>query len=784
MSYVNFDGTVAAETPSASSSIYGASTGGETLTGTAAPTALWGQGPRDLLVGLSGSDTFYFQASPLAVTEVSGGSAQIVIWASTNLGGYANIANLSVGGGNTYAAGDGHNNIITATGSTQQLYGGAGQDVLVGNGQTDTFIVLKGQGNDAIYGFNTAHDTIRLTAGYSSFDQVQAPLTQVGADVKLDLGGGDGVVIRNLTAGQLTAANFQLQLDGAKLGGLTFDDEFSSKLSLYNPTYNPTGVWRPDYGYAGSQGVDSYTLTGNGEQQIYTSPYFRDHAGDFTQSPFVSNSDGTLSIIAQPSTSSEIFGYHYTSGMISTKQTFAQTYGYFEMRAELPHDSGGWPAFWLAPADGSWPPELDVMETLSKDPNADYATAHSNATGVHTMSQGMAFIPDTADGFHSYGVLWTKTDLTWYVDGVEVFHAATPADMNKPMYMIANLALGGWGGAVDDSQLPAQMKIDDIHAYSLADGSSTVVSTLPAPTPPPPPPSGGGAPDAPTGLADSAIVGGYVNAARDVATQVLSGTAEAGSTVTVYDGAAKLGSASASSAGAWSYVLGRLADGGHSLTATATDAAGNVGPASGALGFTVDTQMPTPSVGSAVYGAASRTATISGVSEPGSTVKLLDQGASVGSAKADASGAWSIPLRSFASGTHVFTESATDLAGNTGSSTTTTLYNRANGVRLTGATASETFIGNPGDTMTGGGGHDTFAINPGFGRETIRDFIPSGTQSDVIAISHTLFSSFAQLMQHATQSGTSTLITYDAQDVLILQNTKLSSLQAADFLFT
>src|SRR6185437_4386032 len=213
------------------------------------------------------------------------------------------------------------------------------------------------------------------------------------------------------------------------------------------------------------------------------------------QSPFTSNPDGTLTITAAPSADPNIFGYHYTSGMISTAASFAQTYGYFEMRAELPSTAGAWPAFWLIPADGSWPPELDVMETLSSDPHADYTTWHSGLGGVNTSNGISSFIPDTTSGFHTYGVLWTKTDLVWYVDGVEVFHQATPADMNKPMFMIANLALGGWAGAIDNSAMPAHMKIDYIHAYGLADGSSTVVdsptaglaATSPVASPPPPP---------------------------------------------------------------------------------------------------------------------------------------------------------------------------------------------------------------------------------------------------------------------------------------------------------
>ena len=67
----------------------------------------------------------------------------------------------------------------------------------------------------------------------------------------------------------------------------------------------------------------------------------------------------------------------------------------------------------------------------------------------------------------------------------------------------------------------------------------------------------------------------------------MTGTAEANSTVKVFDGATLLGSATANGSGAWSYTTGTLANGAHSLTATATDAAGNTGVASAAMAVTV-----------------------------------------------------------------------------------------------------------------------------------------------------------------------------------------------------
>ncbi|NGM63615.1 fibronectin type III domain-containing protein, partial [Sphingobacterium sp. SGG-5] len=76
-------------------------------------------------------------------------------------------------------------------------------------------------------------------------------------------------------------------------------------------------------------------------------------------------------------------------------------------------------------------------------------------------------------------------------------------------------------------------------------------------------------------------------------TPTVTGTAEAGSTVTLYDtdGTTVLGTAVATG-GNWSITSSTLSEGTHSLTAKATDAAGNVGPASSALTLTIDVTAP------------------------------------------------------------------------------------------------------------------------------------------------------------------------------------------------
>ena len=163
-------------------------------------------------------------------------------------------------------------------------------------------------------------------------------------------------------------------------------------------------------------------------------------------------------------------------------------------------------------------------------------------------------------------------------------------------------------------------------------------------------------------------------------TLTLTGTAEANSTVRVYDGATLLGTVTANGSGAWTYTTAALANGSHSLTATATDAAGNIGAASAALNVTVDTAAPgapaiatfssdTGTVGDGVT--ADNTLTLTGTAEANSTVKVYDGATLLGTVTANASGAWSYTTAALANGTHSLTATATDAAGNASAASAT-----------------------------------------------------------------------------------------------------------------
>jgi large repetitive protein len=134
----------------------------------------------------------------------------------------------------------------------------------------------------------------------------------------------------------------------------------------------------------------------------------------------------------------------------------------------------------------------------------------------------------------------------------------------------------------------------------------------------------------------------------------------------VYDGATLIGSTAVNGTGAWSFTTAVLANGGHSLTATASDAAGNTGVASSALSVTIDTMAPiAPSIGSGVIVNSNQVALV-GTAEANSTVKIYEGATLLGNATANASGAWGFTTAALVNGGHNLTATATDAAGNTG----------------------------------------------------------------------------------------------------------------------
>ena len=121
----------------------------------------------------------------------------------------------------------------------------------------------------------------------------------------------------------------------------------------------------------------------------------------------------------------------------------------------------------------------------------------------------------------------------------------------------------------------------------------------------------------------------------NLATPTFRGTAEAGATVVLYgsDGVTALGTTVAAVDGAWAITSTPLSHGAHSVSASATDAAGNTSPASGVLALVVDTVAPTVAIGissASLRSGDSTTVTLTFSQDPGPGFSLADIVASAG----------------------------------------------------------------------------------------------------------------------------------------------------------
>ena len=139
--------------------------------------------------------------------------------------------------------------------------------------------------------------------------------------------------------------HWQLVADGR----LVFSSNFSG-------TQLDTSVW--DTCYVRFVAATGCTNFGNPQEEEWYLPSQVDVSG------------GVLHLIARetPTVGRNSSGapkiYPYRSGMVTTYSSFRFTYGLVRVVARLPGGIGTWPALWLLPANGSWPPEIDIMENF------------------------------------------------------------------------------------------------------------------------------------------------------------------------------------------------------------------------------------------------------------------------------------------------------------------------------------------------------------------------------------------------------------------------------------
>lgn len=157
----------------------------------------------------------------------------------------------------------------------------------------------------------------------------------------------------------------------------------------------------------------------------------------------------------------------------------------------------------------------------------------------------------------------------------------------------------------------------------------------------------------------------------------LSGSAEANSIVTIYDGDFILGTAIAANDGTWTNPLTNLLQGAHTFKVKASDVLGNVSDFSDPVTYMYDMTAPTAPVIDTIfqYVLLNLPVTLSGRAEAGSTVSLYLNGSNtaLGTSTTDNFGIWIFNFPNnitWGSGVQTITAKAADALGNTSSGST------------------------------------------------------------------------------------------------------------------
>jgi beta-glucanase (GH16 family) len=243
---------------------------------------------------------------------------------------------------------------------------------------------------------------------------------------------------------------------GAQTWVQSWSDEFNGSGAVSGSN------WKYDTGGGG---------WGNNELQ-----YYQSGTGNVNQA------GGVMTIQARLQS---VGGMPYTSGRILSQGI--RSFGPGDTKAKKveariagPNGQGLWPAFWMLGTNITTVPwagcgEIDIMEHINSVQNV-YGTIHwNNTSNQHVSYQAAAPGMTSFTSYHTYGVTWSASALTWYVDNGNVGTANIANNINntgafhKSFFVLFNLAVGGsWpGNPAGTTVMPANMNVDWIRYSSF-----------------------------------------------------------------------------------------------------------------------------------------------------------------------------------------------------------------------------------------------------------------------------------------------------------------------------
>jgi beta-glucanase (GH16 family) len=165
--------------------------------------------------------------------------------------------------------------------------------------------------------------------------------------------------------------------------------------------------------------------------------------------------------------------------MVFSKDRFAQAYGRFEVRAQLPSGAGFQPALWMYPQElayGDRSGEIDIAESFG---TPDLVSPHlhlHDAAGVDHPEGAYCHVAGASHGFHTYAVEWSPGGFRFLYDGTLCWTVhrwdtgpplSPPQPFDRPFFVLLQLGLGyGPNAPSPTTRFPGVLKIDYVRAWS------------------------------------------------------------------------------------------------------------------------------------------------------------------------------------------------------------------------------------------------------------------------------------------------------------------------------
>jgi autotransporter-associated beta strand protein len=157
-------------------------------------------------------------------------------------------------------------------------------------------------------------------------------------------------------------------------------------------------------------------------------------------------------------------GTNFT-GMIDTKPSFRQRFGYWESSITYDTSNGMWSSFWLMPATIGNPlgdpatagTEIDITEHRKVDSaNTDISdktvhNLHWDGYGADHKSVGSGLTANLglAANYHTYAVRWTDTNYTFFVDGTQTWTTTSAVSRRTERVILSSeVEDNSWAGDI------------------------------------------------------------------------------------------------------------------------------------------------------------------------------------------------------------------------------------------------------------------------------------------------------------------------------------------------